>query len=91
MISTYYYHKNLLFLVYEDLPKTRVPSVLNWKILVTELPYSFTFLLGKYLTDIIENRRCKYVLNVLYVLLTFLYKKRQYLYFLRNRPFIAVC
>ncbi|XP_046959691.1 protein I'm not dead yet-like [Vanessa cardui] len=43
---------NLLFFrncrakYHEDFPKTRVPSVLNWKTLMAELPYSFTFLLG---------------------------------------------
>ncbi|XP_050346459.1 protein I'm not dead yet-like [Nymphalis io] len=43
---------NLLFFrnckakYHEDFPKTRVASVLNWKSLMAELPYSFTFLLG---------------------------------------------
>ncbi|CAH2106487.1 unnamed protein product [Euphydryas editha] len=40
------FFKNCKAKFYEDLPTTRVPSVLNWKKLITELPYSFTFLLG---------------------------------------------
>ncbi|XP_045497277.1 protein I'm not dead yet-like [Colias croceus] len=44
--SSLKFFKNCTAKYYEDLPKGRVESVLNWSKIVTVMPYSFTFLLG---------------------------------------------
>ncbi|XP_041978244.1 protein I'm not dead yet-like isoform X2 [Aricia agestis] len=40
------FFKNCTAKYKEDLPKERIRSVLDWRIVITQLPYSFCFLLG---------------------------------------------